>query len=698
MGQFSFQYPAWTIGICFLVAIASGLALYYKTKQLSDKGYGHKLVLSILRFFSVFSILILLLNPLYKYFKQTIQKPILVFAQDVSSSIDNKDTNYLITYIRERDKAEQKLSDKYEIVHLEFASQTLKNKSDIYNGTSSNINSIFDYMANQMDLQYIKSIVLASDGIYNAGKNPNYQSLLQQLPVYPVLFGDTTQEKDLLITNVFHNEIIYSGDQFAIQCDLQSWNLNGENTNLSIKKFSDGQWLTLQKEDLTIDQKKYFLTKEFIIQTHDPGIYKYKLDLTPVQGETNLKNNSREFYIEVLDSKKKILILVNNPHPDIATLKEALSSNKNYEIEVHTIQEQVNKFEKYSLVVFHQLPGSGGLGVAEIKQAQFLKIPQFFIIGTQTNISAFNAIQSIVEITGYNNSINESTPLIRPGFAEFTLSDPCKEAISKFPPLNSFFGNYKLDPTASILFFQKIGKIETNYPLWLFADKSGQRTSYLLGDGLWKWKFNEFANKNNFDGFYELISKTVQLTSTLADSRKLRINQNRKIYNEGESIEFNGEFYNDNFERINAPDLKIEIKGPNSLKYDFSFSKIENYYHLNAGALPQGDYTFEAKLEWNQKENKVNGKFSIQALDLESNNRVADFDLLRNMANKSGGQCFKPNQMNELADALLSDQQTKSILTQNLEIKPLIDQKLLFFLIFLALALEWFLRRFWGSY
>lgn len=94
MGQFSFQYPVWTIGLCLIIALIAGLALYYKTSQLSDRTFGQKLLLSILRVVSVLLILLLLLNPLYKYFKQTIQKPILVFAQDVSSSIVSKDSSF----------------------------------------------------------------------------------------------------------------------------------------------------------------------------------------------------------------------------------------------------------------------------------------------------------------------------------------------------------------------------------------------------------------------------------------------------------------------------------------------------------------------------------------------------------------------------------------------------------------------------
>ncbi|MFZ1424209.1 MAG: hypothetical protein WAS55_10330 [Saprospiraceae bacterium] len=698
MGQFSFQYPVWTIGLCLIIALIAGLALYYKTSQLSDRTFGQKLLLSILRVVSVLLILLLLLNPLYKYFKQTIQKPILVFAQDVSSSIISKDSSFLKEYIKQRELAKEALSEKYEIAHLEFSDQTQSNKNDIYNGRSTNINSVFEYISNQLDLQNVKAVILATDGIYNSGKNPSYQSILKQIPVYPILFGDTLQERDLFISNLFHNEIIYAGDKFAVQADIQSWNLQNEKSNIQLQIFQNGNWLNLQSDIFTIGQKKFFYTKEFIVPTAQAGIFRYRITCTILPQESSIKNNTREFYIEVLDSKKKLLVLINSPHPDIAAIKEALSNNKNYDIEIKLASEPIPSLAKYSLILMHQLPGASGLGSNFIAQAKLNKTPLVYIVGQQTDINAFNSNQDIVQITGSNKSFNESTPVYRPGFGEFTISDQGQSYIPKFPPLNCLFGNYKLDPTASVLFFQKIGNVETNYPLWICSAKSGHRISYILGEGIWKWKLNEFANLNSFNTFFELVNKTVQFTSTQEDLRKFRVNQNKRIFNEGEAISFNAEFYNDNFERINTPDAKLEIIGPESLKYEFSFSKLENYYNLNAGSLPKGDYSYLAKLEWNKKEFTVNGKFSIQALDLETNNRVADFDLLRVLATKSAGQTYYPSQLDQLTNNLLSNQQAKSIISQNLEINPLINQKWLFFIVFLCLAIEWFLRRYWGSY
>ena len=61
-----------------------------------------------------------------------------------------------------------------------------------------------------------KAVIIASDGIQNTDKSPIYNELLKQLPVYPILLGDTFTRKDLLDRKFIFNEIVYAGDNLYI--------------------------------------------------------------------------------------------------------------------------------------------------------------------------------------------------------------------------------------------------------------------------------------------------------------------------------------------------------------------------------------------------------------------------------------------------------------------------------------------------
>ena len=71
-----------------------------------------------------------------------------------------------------------------------------------------------------------------------------------------------------------------------------------------------------------------------------------------VSNEKSTVNNSRCFYVEVLDSKYKILILYNAIHPDISAIKSVLDKNKNYEIEKEKLSDFNSNYDKYNLVIY----------------------------------------------------------------------------------------------------------------------------------------------------------------------------------------------------------------------------------------------------------------------------------------------------------------------------------------------------------
>ncbi len=699
MNQISFQYPTYYLLFCLLVAIVAVAILYYKTTLFSDRPYWYKVTLALLRGLSVFMLCFLLLNPLFRKYETEIKKPILAIAVDHSESMVFRDSTWTKTFEADRTKLISDLSDKYEVMSYQFGDQVLNKDFPVnYSGKRTNVNDVLDVIQDQTDPQYLKGIVIASDGIFNSGKNPLYHSIVKTIPFYTVLHGDTTQEKDLSIQREYHNDIIYSGDKFSMEIDLQAWQCASNSNTLTIQKLENETWRSVYESNDKIDNDQYFLTKEIILDAPTPGIFKYRINCKPISGERNLKNNSKEFYIEVLDAKKKVLIYALSPHPDISAIKDALQSNKNYEVKIAFNGETIQNIESYSFVIFHQLPGPGSNITGMISKLDALKLPRMFIIGNQTDIITFNNSQNIIKILGNNKNLNDAQALVVPNFNAFILSENLINHLSQYPPLSVPFGNYNVDPTANYLLYQKIGKIDTKYPLWIFNEASGIKTSVLCGEGIWKWRLNEYVQSNSFEPFNELISKSFQYASIKEDKRKFKVNQSKRLFDESEPILFNADLYNDNYERINTPDIAMKILSNDKKSYEFVFGKKDNYYELNAGSLPSGEYKYIASVTWNGKPLTAEGKFGIQQTNIETSNLVANHNVLRNLAEKMEGISVYKNQLQQLTDHLLNKSQNKPILFQTIETKPLIDRKWYLVILFLCLSLEWFLRRYWGSY
>jgi len=698
MNPISFQYPLFYLAVALILATAAAFILYYRTRQLSDLTVGQKLLLAGLRAGVIFLLIVLLMNPMTRIFQKEIKKPEIIIALDESASMTAKDSNWVNGYLQMEKDLMENLSDKYSITQMGLGQTASDERKGSFDQPGTNVESLFDRVNNMADFQQLKGLILVTDGIYNTGRNPLYHPMLQSIPIYTVFQGDSIQEKDLSIQRIFHNEIIFSGDKFGLEFDIQAWLCENSKSSIRVSRMESGSWTKLSEKNIEIDKPGFFSTLNFTFDAEKPGIFRYRIECSSIPGEKNIQNNIRDFYIEVLDARKKVMILAYSPHPDLAAIKSSLEEHKNYEVNISYITDQPVISDQTQLVIFHNLPHINHNLEAQIVRLDALKIPRIFILGTLTDIPSFNKRQSALTISGGQTGSNESQAILLETFNSFTLSDYAKSTLLRFPPLTVPFGQYQTDPGASVLLRQKIGKVETEYPLWLISDQNGIKTMVICGEGLWRWKMNNYVLDNRFDGFQELLIKSIQFTSSKEDRRKFRSQPSKKVYSESEPVVINAELYNDAYELINQPDVKLSIRSEDKKEYTFTLGKRENFYEINAGSFSEGDYTFVSTTEWNGTKLRSDGRFSILKGNPELNQLVGQPGLLRNISMKSGGRSYLIRDLNQLGELLTSDEKIKPVVYQTLEVKPFIDRKWLFFLIFLLLGSEWFLRRYWGSY
>jgi flagellin-specific chaperone FliS len=76
-----------------------------------------------------------------------------------------------------------------------------------------------------------------------------------------------------------------------------------------------------------------------VLGANQPGVQKYKVQITTSAAEDIATNNYQNAYVEVLDGRKSVLLLYQGPHPDIKALKTVIENNKNYQVEVSPIEK-----------------------------------------------------------------------------------------------------------------------------------------------------------------------------------------------------------------------------------------------------------------------------------------------------------------------------------------------------------------------
>lgn len=692
------QYDSWYLILCILAGLIYGFILYYKQKNLQDKSLYLIILLFILRFFSISVISFLLLSPLFKYISEQKSKPIVVLVQDYSSSLKNTHSQEeLVNLNNEIHNIKQNLNIKYEVQEYSIGEDIFPGLRDSFNLKSTNLSKGLNYINNSFDNQELAAVILASDGIFNEGTNPDYVNLLFNAPIHTIALGDTTIKRDIFLSNVYYNEIAFLGDKIVIKTDIQAKNAKG--TSSQLKLFSvgaNGQLKLIDSKTIRFTNDDHFQSEYFNTDTKIAGIDHYRLSLSKLENELSYKNNTKEVFIEVIDSRIKILLYANNPHPDLGAIKQALLRNKNYELDIKYPNESV-KPEDYDLIIYHNLPNNNK-NISNIHNTAVNKeIPELFIVGTETNHGRFNKIQNLLKITGNSKSFNEVQAILNKDFNLFLTDDFSEKGLENFPPLIAPFGEYIVSSDARVLLFQRIKKIETKYPLLVVNTDSKHKIAILTGSNIFKWRLYDYFQNQNIDITKSLLSQITQYLTVKKDKSQWRVQSSKNIFKETDNIEFVGELYNDNYEPINDPEAVLKVINNKGKEFDFVFTRIQKHYKLNAGIFPNGNYTFIASVKDGNKNYNKKGKFSIIKMELEKFDLVAKHNVLHKMSNHTGGELYYPNQIESLVNRL-NGKDAKPIIYSSQNTKKLIDFKWLFWVILFLLGIEWFTRRYNGTF
>ncbi len=237
MLDLSFQYPAWFLIFCALLGLGYAMLLYYRDTTFRERAPRLNRLLGVLRWLSVTIIAALLLAPLLKSLLVETKKPVVVLAQDQSESAGlDLQGQALETYRTNWQALRDQLGDQYEIHELAFGDEVREGVNFQFTDKVTNLSQLVRSVYDLYSGQNLGAVVLASDGVYNEGSNPAYTDVKLNAPVYTIALGDTTPKKDLVLKRVFHNKIVYLGDQFTLQVDVAATNAGGAQTALSAKE------------------------------------------------------------------------------------------------------------------------------------------------------------------------------------------------------------------------------------------------------------------------------------------------------------------------------------------------------------------------------------------------------------------------------------------------------------------------------
>lgn len=679
--------------VCVIAGFAYAALQYLKTKHPWSKRMNTLLFSfrAVLAFFLSF----LLLGPIVKQISNLYEKPAFIILHDNSSSI--REATDSIT----RNALHEKINETKELLNNKGYKSEIHNLSDDntsefkYSGASSDINGALKRIANRYEGQNVAGVILISDGIYNAGLSPLYSNY--NFPVHTIGIGDTTVRADIALKNIAYNKLAYQGNKFPLRAEVQVKNISASGITATLLK--RGKVIEKQTKNFSPGQ---LLTFDFHPLADEQGIQKYDVQIETRPEEYNTKNNRSSVFVEVVEGRKKILCVAAAPHPDIKALREVITKNSNYEFILHipdVSQQQASVLtpDNIDLVIFHQSPDLRGKTTQIFQNFIKSKSSVFLILGHQSNLQQLARHNLPIQFESIPREYDEVTPVINPAFSNFNISDEASAAFSNFPPVSVHFGKMQVSAGVSPALFQRVGSITTEKPLLVLSTQDSKKIGLMLGEGLWRWRLNEYDRTENTVFFDEVFGKLIQFLSTTDDKRKFRSYPVRQEFSDTEAVVFESQVYNDIFEPVYGNTVEIDITNESGQRTNYNYVISPGNTRYQIGGLKEGVYRYRSRTLLNGKTEEVRGEFAVVERQAELQNLTADFDLLRKLSSNTGGNFYKASEAEALKSFLQKTEAT-SVIHSEETYDSLINLKWVFWLLLILISAEWGLRKFHGSY
>ena len=691
--QLTLQQPWYLVGLCLLAGLVLAGLLYARDGTLPRRP---RMALAALRTLSVSLLAFLLLGPLLRSVTTRTQRPVLAVATDRSASA----AAAFDSLSSALDDFADRLSDRYEVLRLDLGEEVRESSADTSRDAASDLSSVFGYLAETVPAELTAGVVLVSDGMHNRGADPAYRAASLGAPVYTFGVGDTTPIRDASIAEVLNNSIAYLGDRLEVRVDVLATGLSGRSANVRLQAIGGGRSAELASETVRIVSDREVVQARFEITPKQAGTRRYRVSINRLEGETNVANNARDLFVEVLDARQRVLLLAAAPHPDVSAIRQALDANERYTTQFELFKDWSGRATDVDLVILHGLPRTGQNIAPLVTELDRRGVGRWWILGARTDLAALNPHVSLIDMRPRGGGeANAATGIVNQNFRLFGIGEDWAQRVAEWPPVPAPF--LETGPLAggAAMIVQRIGQVATDYPLLALGEVEGRREAVFFAQGLWRWRLAEYQREQSHDVFDDLIASTAQYLALREDKRPFVVRSTEKVYESSATVRLLGELYNASFEPINEADVSVRISDVEGTAYDFVMDRNQSGYVLDVGRLPAGEYNYRASTNYAGEAYRSDGSFVVRTLDLESRSTTADFALLRRMAEPQGGRLLTSVvELDALADELLGAKAAPALAYRTARTRPLVDWPWYLVAILAVLTVEWFWRRRLGTY
>jgi len=590
--------------------------------------------------------------------------------------------------------------------------------------SATDLSSAFRTIRDARSGRNIGAIILYTDGSFTAGENPIYPAEALGLPVYAVGLGDSTEPRDLSLTQLFTNEVGSIGAEQPVDITVHYGGVKpGEHVTVE-----------LYEENTKIDEKQIELKQavgdeaiSFAYKPATEGTKKLTARISEVGGEATSKNNLRIAYVKVLKNKFHVVLFAGAPSSDVSFLRQFFSENPSLELSTYIQKQGADFYEGTStreklgqvdLVVLCGFPiaSTSNESMALVRQLLTKEGRSLlFLPSRQTDVAKLNDLGDALpfRIDSRTAGANELKTglLLNPSASDNPVLRIPPDQRGKITweglaPLFKTETHFAARPESQTLAEATVQGLKLNEPLIISRHIGNARQLALTGYGIWQWKLITFGREAAFAGKKDtshlnaldlFLSNATRWLTTEEETKRVRIEPNRRFYQAGERIDFLAQVYDESYTPVDRAEVTAKVSGSALYKpLDFAFQPVGNgrYVATIQQGLPKGDYAYAGSATLNGRTlGSDDGRFNVGDFNVELAETRMRSDILRPLAERTGGKFYTSDNAANILKDIYNNPRFQTREVTNKRDFELWNSWPLLMLAILLFATEWFIRK-----
>ncbi|MGE3316992.1 MAG: hypothetical protein AB7O26_17890 [Planctomycetaceae bacterium] len=442
------------------------------------------------------------------------------------------------------------------------------------------------------------AIVVLSDGISSTGEADRLTRGAEAardrlVPVYTIAVGSEQPTRDIQLYDLLVEEVAFINDPLTFSATVKSHGFAGRTVPLQLKRQGSSEVLATRSVKLPADGEA--LKVELLYSPPTAGEFDLTLGISPLEGETDIENNSETRHVSVREEKIRVLLADMAPRWEFRFVKHLLEREK-------TIELRTVLFDADSEYTSEDETALGNFPVQRDELFRFDVVilgdvnPALLSSTTLENLQAFvrdaggglivvagpehmpadlrgtsleamlpvdlTALGDTAGITPAGDGIHvkltvdgrKGTPIFR--FAD--TDEETSDVWSRLPPLQWLVETPTLRPGARVFAEYRPTSGATALPVIALAPFGGGKVLFHATDELWRWRFR--AGDLYFGRYWVQAIRYLSRSKLIGRDRNAELTVDRLVYEVGDPVNVRFRFFNERLIPRNQDGVRIAIE------------------------------------------------------------------------------------------------------------------------------------------